>query len=635
MYYNKYLLIAASLFLFAGKINAQPDSAYWWNESVFYEVFVRSFYDSNGDGKGDLNGLIQKLDYLNDGDPNTTTDLGIEGIWLMPINPSPSYHGYDVTDYKGINPQYGDMQTFKQFLQAAHQRGIKVIIDFVMNHSSRQHPWFQQAAPNPGSPYRNYYRWSNTNPGYPGPWGQTVWHPYNSYYYFGMFWSGMPDLNYETTALKNEMFDITRYWLDTIGVDGFRLDAIKHLMEDGQIMEHAPATFTFLREFNSVYKGSNPDALAVGEVWSATNQVVPYTTGNKLDICFEFDLASAIISSVRNGDPLSLKNKMTQVNSSYRFLQYATFLTNHDQDRAFTQIGENFDKMKLAASIYLTLPGVPFMYYGEEVGMKGSGADENKRRPMQWTPGANAGFTTGTPWYPLFANYSTENVQVMQANQNSLWHWYRKFIAIREQEAPLRRGYYNGLGTTNSLIYGFARYTRTEMNLVFHNFGINPVTTVEASLQTSRLPAGTYYVTNVMTGANLGSVIINSSGGFASTVFQSPVEGRSTAVLRISDTPSSVENDTEQLLSGFTLHQNYPNPFNPSTIISFSIPEKGNVRLTVFDITGREVARLVDEEMNAGDHAVRFESGNLPGGVYIYRLQAAGNSLSAKMTLLK
>ena len=211
----------------------------WWDDAVFYEIFVRSFYDSDGDGIGDLRGIIEKLDYLNDGNPNTTNDLGVTGLWLMPIFPSPSYHGYDVTDYRDINPDYGTMADFRALVEAAHARGIKVIIDFVGNHTSDQHPWFQSSAANTAK--RDWYLWNTFKPDYRGPWGQEVWHERNNNYYYGIFWGGMPDLNYNTPAVTNEIKDIVRYWYNDIGVDGFRIDAVKHWIE-GKPARNTPAT---------------------------------------------------------------------------------------------------------------------------------------------------------------------------------------------------------------------------------------------------------------------------------------------------------------------------------------------------------------------------------------------------------
>ncbi|MBC8098621.1 MAG: alpha-amylase, partial [Armatimonadetes bacterium] len=199
--------------------SAQPPAeAQWWNDRAFYQLFVRSFYDSDGDGIGDFQGVIQQLDYLNDGDPATDTDLGVTGLWLMPIHPSPSYHGYDVTDYYGVNAEYGTLDDFKELVAAAQARGMVVMIDWVLNHTSSQHPWFidsQQA----GSEYDDWYVWRAENPGYQGPENQTVWYKRGDRYYYGIFWSEMPDLNYRNPDVTAEMYAVTRFWLDEVGID--------------------------------------------------------------------------------------------------------------------------------------------------------------------------------------------------------------------------------------------------------------------------------------------------------------------------------------------------------------------------------------------------------------------------------
>ncbi|MBE9472169.1 MAG: alpha-amylase, partial [Chloroflexi bacterium] len=198
-------------------------SSFWWNDAIFYEIFVRSFYDSDGDGVGDLNGLIEKLDYLNDGDPATTDDLGVTGLWLMPISQSPSYHGYDVADYLTVDDEYGTNEDFRRLMEEAHKRDIRVIVDLVLNHTSSQHPWFQSARDDVDSPYRDFYVWSEENPGYKSPWGGQVWHRTSSGYYYGIFWEGMPDLNYDNPAVTTEMEEVIRFWLEDMGADGFRL----------------------------------------------------------------------------------------------------------------------------------------------------------------------------------------------------------------------------------------------------------------------------------------------------------------------------------------------------------------------------------------------------------------------------
>ncbi len=205
---------------------------------MFYEVFVRSFADSDGDGIGDLRGLTDRLDYLNDGDPSTNDDLGVTGLWLMPIAGSPSYHGYDVTDYEAVEPDYGTAEDFRAFMAAAHERGIAVIVDLVLNHTSIDHPWFQDAR-TPGSEHDDWYVWSTTGVPFAGPGGRRIWHKDGDRWYYGFFWEGMPDLNVANPEVEAALDDVARFWLEDMGVDGFRLDAARHLIEDGDKTENS------------------------------------------------------------------------------------------------------------------------------------------------------------------------------------------------------------------------------------------------------------------------------------------------------------------------------------------------------------------------------------------------------------
>ncbi len=496
-----------------------PKADTWWNDDVFYEVFVRSFYDSDGNGHGDFQGLIQKLDYLNDGNPATTDDLGITAIWLMPIFPSPSYHGYDVTDYRDVNSQYGTMNDFKLFLEEAHQRGIKVIIDFVVNHTSSQHPWFMDSDDGVDAEKRDWYNWEAANPGYAGPWGQSVWHSRNGAFYYGIFWSGMPDLNFKNQDVTSEIKDITEFWFSEIGVDGFRIDAAKHLIEEGAIQENTQATLGWWREFYEFQKNLDPGLLSVGEVWTSTANVIPYTD-QRLDYCFEFDLSYAIIDAAKNGNATGLKNKIQEVVDSYPELQYGTFLTNHDQNRVIEELSGDIGKSKLAASILLTLPGVPYLYYGEEIGMKGVKPDEDIRRPMQWTAGAKAGFTTGTPWRSINSNYATFNVVTMQNDPNSLWNHYRKLIHARTSQESLRRGNYQLVTSSSSTVLPYVRISENETSLILHNLGSEAQLNVQLSVTNSEIQPGTYSVTEILTENIVGNVVINGSGGFEFTPYE-------------------------------------------------------------------------------------------------------------------
>ncbi len=424
----------------------KPAARPWWHDAVFYEVFVRSFADSAegrlaGDGIGDFQGLTARLDYLNDGDPSTRTDLGITALWLMPIKESPSYHGYDITDFRAIDAEYGTEDDFRAFMKACHDRGIRVVLDLVPNHCSSRHPWFVEAASSPESPKRDWFIWSDTDPGYRGPWGQQVWHSLardgSGPFYYGCFSRGMPDLNLTNPEVTAELKAIARYWIQDMGVDGFRLDAIKHLIEDGPVQENTRATIDWLEDFNAYCKSLNPDFFTVGEVWSSTDQVARYIPG-AVDTAFEFDLGEAIIRALNTGDATALRARLQQVLDAYD-TPVATFLTNHDQARVMTQLGNHPGKARAAATLLLTLPGVPFIYYGEEIGHTGAKPDPNIRTPMQWTA-EPSGFTDGTPWRGPQPDSNAVHVAAQTDDPGSLLSHYRRLIALRRSDAALRAG---------------------------------------------------------------------------------------------------------------------------------------------------------------------------------------------------
>ncbi len=487
----------------------------WWNDNVFYEIFVRSFYDSNGDGIGDLNGLIQKLDYLNDGDPSTTDDLGVTGIWLMPITVSPSYHGYDVTDYYQVDPDYGTNDDFKRLMEEAHARGIHVIVDLVMNHTSNQHPWFIESK-DPNSDKRDWYIWSDENPGYRGPDGQTVWHKSGDSYYYGVFWSGMPDLNYENPDVTAAMFDAAQFWLDEMGVDGFRLDAIIYMIEEGQGQRNTRSTHNWLQEFYTFYKGVNPNALAVGEAWTGTQQVVEYT-GNEVDIAFQFDLARDIVNSAETGlAPIFIKTQQT-VYEDFPPNQYATFITNHDQNRVMSQLSEDEAQARVAAAVLLTGTGVPFVYYGEEIGMTGTKPDEDIRLPMQWASNSpRVGFTEGTPWRPAAADFPVRSVARQTDDPDSLLSLYRDLIQLRNAHEALRVGDWTLVEANSARLYTFLRQTENETILVVINMNRNPVNAENYSLDLAEGNlSGSVTAVSLYGLSPNSSPDINADGGFS------------------------------------------------------------------------------------------------------------------------
>jgi glycosidase len=489
----------------------------WTRGSVFYEVFVRSFKDSNGDGIGDLKGLISKLDYLNDGNPATHQDLGVDALWLMPIFKSPSYHGYDTTDYRVINPAYGTNQDFALLLTEAHRRGIRVILDFVMNHSGSGHPWFVDSASSPSSAKRNWYVWNTVNPGWTQPWGGSnpTWHPKNGAYFYGVFWEGMPDLNYRSVAVRKEMTAIASYWLNQ-GVDGFRLDAARHLIEDGPGQEQVdtPETHAFWRMFSTHIRNVKPEAVLVGENWTDTSIIATYygstavvAGGDELPMNFNFPLSSAILNAVQSGNAAPIVSKFAEMSQVYPAgINDVPFLTNHDQARLATQLQDNSGRLRSAASILLTLPGAPFLYYGEEVGLRNgpTDGDESKRTPMPWDNTAKGGFTTGTPWFGFAPGRPTANVASQTPNSASLLAHYRDLIAARKSSAALMQGSLQmlSIASGSSPVLAFLRKTAQETVLVVHN--VSDSFAVAGPFNVSALSAETIY-TDGSVGAPMGA----------------------------------------------------------------------------------------------------------------------------------
>ncbi|WP_156922535.1 alpha-amylase family glycosyl hydrolase [Cohnella thermotolerans] len=454
----------------AVEVDEQPSA-------VYYEIFVRSFADSDGDGIGDLNGIAGKLDYLQ--------KLGVEGIWLTPINPSPSYHGYDVTDYYGINPDFGTMDDFKALLAEAHKRGMKVIMDLVVNHTSSEHPWFVDSAKGKDSKYRDWYLWAEDqglSTAAASAQGGPAWHEKNGSHYEATFWDGMPDLNFDNPEVRREMVKIGRFWLGQ-GVDGFRLDAAKHVYEDFKSqagdLEAAKKNQAWWQEFRQGLNEANPDAYLVGEVWSSSAAVAPYLN-KAFDSSFNFDVSDWIRSAVVSGRASSMPGMLPRYyalfakESDGRFVD-APFVDNHDRDRIMSLTRGNVEEAKLAASILLTLPGNPFLYYGDEIGMQGSGADERKREPMLWT---SAGGREGeTSWEPLVSNRERGvSVEAQMDDPGSLFNHYRKLIELRKREPALRDGGLEDVPMAEPKVAAYVRMTKTERLYVAHNLSGQTVT---------------------------------------------------------------------------------------------------------------------------------------------------------------
>jgi glycosidase len=412
-----------------------------------YEIFVRSFADSDGDGIGDLKGLTAHLDYLNDGHPGSATSLGVDAVWLMPTFPSPSYHGYDVTDYEGINPQYGTLADFDAFVAAAHQRGIQVLLDMVLNHSSSAHAWFIDSSAGPTAAKRDYYDWSATDLHWSRPWDQSdPWIPDGGAFYYGLFCGCMPDLNLANPAVEQALTDAMKFWLAR-GVDGFRLDAVLYYYESpaGNLVDQ-PENHAFLRRLRANLTAVAPTMVMVAEAWSSVEvQAGYYGAGDEVQLAFSFGLADALKSSATAGDASAVINMLARSETAFAGKDRnfeAPFLSNHDQVRVMRALAGDAAAARVAAAAMMAMPGTPFIYYGEELGMLGGAgnSDQNKRTFFRWDgAGPGFGFTTGNPWYPG-TEAAGVDVASQQADPQSLWNHYRSLIALRRAQAALQSG---------------------------------------------------------------------------------------------------------------------------------------------------------------------------------------------------
>ncbi len=458
-----------------------PAADSWYNRAVGYEIFVRSFKDSDGDGIGDLAGVIEKLDYLNDGKAETTGDLGVDLVWLMPVSPSPSYHGYDVTDYRGIEPDYGTLEDMKKLVAEAHERGIRIIVDLVMNHSSSGHPWFVESR-DPASARRSWYVWSDEPLDWGRPWGgkDSTWHQSGDAWYYGLFWSGMPDLNYKSPEVRAEMTDVGRWWLSEMGVDGYRLDAVRYMVETGpgEGQQDTAETVGWWKEFAAAMSKQSPDVLLVGEAWASNEVAAIYRADGKgLPLTFDFDLMEAIAAGIPAEEPADIEKVLCLFAGQFPpGAGDATFLTNHDLVRLSSRLQEDGASMRLAAMLLMTLPGTPFLYYGEEIGMpNGASLDDTaKRLPMSWTGETGAGFSTGKPWKSPHSSYETINVAAQQGDGASLLSLYRDLIRMRRANAGLLKGGFLPLparAVTGGPVWAFRRPAPEQDLVIAVNFG--------------------------------------------------------------------------------------------------------------------------------------------------------------------
>ncbi len=430
---------------------APPASMGWLRDGVGYQIWVRSFRDSDGDGHGDLGGVLAGLDSLRDGKPGGL-DLDVDVLWLSPIVPSPSDHGYDATDHDHVAAAFGGDAALDALLKAAHARGLRVVLDLVLNHTSDQHPWFVASKGGAGAAKRSWYVWRDTAAATSEGWGQpwnakaTVWHPAagnaaGPQWYYGLFWSGMPDLNYAEPAVADAMLQVATGWLGR-GVDGFRLDAIRYLVETGPGAGQADTaqTHALLQRLRKEARAARADAALVGEVWTQSATVATYLGGDQLDAAFDFDTTAALRKGIELQSATFVRDALCAGAASHGRLQ--RFAGNHDMER-LADIATTPAWRRLALGLTLLLPGTPWIYQGDELGLPSGDqpGDQRFRLPLPWTPdGPGLGFSTGTPWAPLPPSYGPLAISLQDADPSSLRGHVRQLIALRRAHPALRRG---------------------------------------------------------------------------------------------------------------------------------------------------------------------------------------------------
>ena len=473
-----------------------PEEHPWWQHAVFYEIYPRSFADSNGDGVGDLKGITSKLDYLQ--------GLGVDAIWITPCFPSPQVDfGYDVSDYENIDPMYGTLADFDMLAREAKKRNIHIILDLVVNHTSDQHKWFLDSKSSRTSEHREWYIWRDgKGPGEPpnnwvSTFGGSAWKldPATGQYYYHFFYPEQPDLNWRNPAVKEAMFDVTRWWYKR-GVSGFRLDAVDTLFEDPELHDNPidrtgtnafgdpfeenkyntklPEVHDVLQELRKI--ANEYDAVLIGETWTAdVNELNRYygEGHNELQLPMDF-----LFTMVNKLSPAEFRKQIAEVNAAAGWPTFV--ISNHDIVRSYDRYGDgkhNDQIAKLMAALYLTLRGTPILYYGEEIGMKTTpptrvedvrdpigrrgwpkekGRD-GERTPMQWDSSKNAGFTTGTPWLPVPPTYKTHNVAAESKDQDSVLQFYRQVLKLRHTNQALLYGTYVAVNENDPNVLSYLR----------------------------------------------------------------------------------------------------------------------------------------------------------------------------------
>ena len=473
------------------------------NARVYYQIFVGSFSDSNGDGLGDLRGIINRFDYLNDGDPNSGMSLGIEGIWLSPIFTSPTYHKYDCNDYYEIDPKFGTMEDLKELVELCHARGVQIILDLVVNHTSTRHVWFQKFLTahqnyDDSDPYYDFYTWgTGSQPG-------RSFHKLGntSHFYEGNFSNEMPELNYDNPNVRQAMVDVAKFYLD-LGVDGFRFDAAKYIYY-GEAERNTDFWDWYMGELRSI----KPDVYSVAEVWDGDGVTIPYNSSTN---CFNFTMSQVggqIAQTAANGDPgvmaRYIESYLQQIRALRPDAMLCSFIANHDMDRTAGFLPISNGRAFVGANLNILTPGSPFIYYGEEIGLRGSrggaNTDANRRLAMLWGDG-------DTVKDPIGADYDSAGRNGTVADQlpngKSLYNHYKKLIAIRQANPEIAYGEFKALELEGTKAGGFLSTWQGKTVCVLHN-----TSTAETQIDLSQIPGFSF---ESFTAVGLGSAKIEGT----------------------------------------------------------------------------------------------------------------------------
>ncbi len=482
-------LIAATLFLviftlaacdpetpddeFTADDIAPASTAFQEDVDVCYQIFPISYADSTSDGDGDLMGIVENVEYLSE-------DLGVDCVWLNPINPSPSYHKYNVRDYYDIDETFGDMDDFETFAETMEEHDIKIVKDLVINHTDFGHIWFRRSREDEGD-MRDWYSWRD-EPGH-------NWHEYNGEYYYGSFWDQMPELNFDNPDVRERVYHIAEYWLER-GVDGFRIDAARHIYDDHQYPDDVDTTqenVDFFREFNAEIKNIDEDAFIVGEIWSESERYVSqYYEG--MDSAFNFKFADEIVGAISNDRDNGAIEGLIDSRNAYEEVREdyidSVFLSNHDQRRIMNAFQYNEDRAKLAAHVLMTMPGISWIYYGEEIGMSGSGSDPEKRQPFVWetdSPYHAEGVMDGH--HDSIAGWDDHNQDLPGAyeqleDEDSLLNTYIELIELKQTRDVLgNTSSISALETDSNAFMAYERGGGDDRYLVVHNLNAQERTT--------------------------------------------------------------------------------------------------------------------------------------------------------------